>query len=93
MSCPPALTRALLRWAGKAPANKTTLETALETALSATIAGEENVISASSDGSSFSRLTGGMTNAQIVACLDGVLDILDNHGGRMPNTTTYAQIR
>ena len=90
MSCSPALTRALIRFAEKSAENKTALEDALETAIAAVMNGEEKVISASADGSSFSRMTGGMTNEMLVGCLDNVLNIIDNHDGRMPNTTTYA---
>ena len=92
MACSIAIVRALVRYVEESPENRQNFEDALNAAIEAQLNGEDKVLSASSDGASFTRMTGGMTLEDQIACYDYVLDIIDNNNGVVPSSKTYARI-
>jgi len=93
MACSPSLIKTLIAYAGISQGNEDALRAAWEQAIEAILAGEGNIQSASADGSSFTRFTGGMTNEELASCLGRVIDIIDNHGGKMPSSRSFGVIR
>ena len=93
MACSQLLIKSLVRWGMISQENLDSLTAAWEKAIEAVLAGEGTIQSASADGSSFTRMTNGMTNEELAGCLGKVLDIINNHGGKMPSSRSFGFIR
>ena len=92
MACSIHVIRALVNWAKQSPENKAAIVQALEDAIAANLAGKDKVVSASAEGSSFTRMTGGMSVEDQISCYNMVIEIIDNHNGVVPSSKSYARI-